>query len=331
VQVAVFRSLTLVLLLVLMFVGAWLVLRRHERAASPGVQPVESLAEEAKHAPPQAKALAPVDSLAGANQRVRLENVPALATDERRELVVELPTTLVWHGRIVDGESGAPLSGAAVELVAENPFTEPAVEPARLSDAAGSVQLAFASWESSYARIEHPGYASGFVHLGPGHEQPSASLTVLLFRAAALELTVSDKGTTPRTRLGASVSAEPWERIQGNQAYPQLKGSAWTVHPDARGRCVFEALPANIALTVEIFDGFSYAKQVLRSERALRLEPGERRELNWTVGSGCTVDGLVLEADGRPAAGVDVWLLPDEGDPYFERYHERQVVARCSP
>jgi hypothetical protein len=48
-----------------------------------------------------------------------------------------------------------------------------------------------------------------------------------------------------------------------------------------------------------------------REERRLRLEPGERRRLEWTVSAPCTLTGRTLDADGNPAQGVTVWLVPD--------------------
>jgi hypothetical protein len=89
---------------------------------------------------------------------------------------------------------------------------------------------------------------------------------------------------------------------------------------------VFERLPPSILLVVSVLEG---DRRVLRADLPLQLEPGESRVLSLTVGGACTIDGLVLEADGSAAPDVDVWLIPRGGNAYLDWRQEQDVVARA--
>lgn len=254
------------------------------------------------------------------------QDIAAFAPGERRELVVRLDTALdlVWFGRVLDGQTYAPIAGANVERVTDSPFAE-SREPAATSDAGGVVRFLSASSRASYARAEYPGYTSGYVWIRSGHEEPSAAWTVLLFRPATLEVLVRDTLGAPRPGLTARLTSRTDERVQG------VAGNlGWaSEHPrkgltDPAGRCVLAGLPARVALTLEILDGFQLLR---REEHPLRLEPGEQRVLACTVGSGCTVRGFALAADGRPASNVVVWLAPDDGSGSMDSACAREVVA----
>jgi len=256
------------------------------------------------------------------------ESIPALASGEQRALVVRLATALelVWCGQIVDGTSEVPLAGARVERVLMDPFEGPAGEVIARSSADGRVQLAYASWSTSYARFALDGYATGFVHLDAGHERPATALPVRLLRAAELEMLVTDPSGAPREGVQVRVSCDAYERMQGSHSYAYvLDAPPFVGRTDARGRCVLADLPPELQLDLELRDG----KRLLRhEERALRLEPGERRALTWTVGGLCRLTGRTLEVDGRPAAGVAVWLLPDDGERLLREYRDDEVTAK---
>ena len=253
--------------------------------------------------------------------------VPALAPHERREVVVTLATRLdlVWFARILDGTSQASLAGVRAGRVQESPFGESLGE-ASVSASDGIVSLVFHSWRPSYARVEREGYATAFVKLDSGHEQPSTACVVSLARAAALEAYLTAPDGAPCAELSLRVVPEALGRVQGdldialNELEPPFEGFT-----DARGRCVLENLPPGRALTIDVLEN----GQLLRhEERALHLEPGERRELRWTVGAPCTLVGLTLEADGSPARQVPVRLVPDNGLRLLRNFGEATAETR---
>jgi len=233
-----------------------------------------------------------------------------LARIQERETVATRATPdLVWWGQIVDGTSQAPLADARVELVTGNPFTEHTGEATTLGAADGMVQLTPASWRASYLRVELEGYASGFVHMDPGHEQPATACRVRLLRGATLALSVTDPNGAPRPGLELRVSGAAHERVQGDSGSALgLEALPFVAYANASGRCTVEALPPEVPLSLELLEG---TQSLRREERRLRLEPGESRSLSWTVGGCCTLRGRTLDADGSAAVGVTVWLVPD--------------------
>ena len=240
-----------------------------------------------------------------------------LLPGERREHVVTVSVglDLVWCGRIVDGESLLPLAGARGARLFD--ISRKVGQESTRSAGDGLVELRFASWRTGYARIELEGYAPGFVGLKRGHEDPATALTVKLLRAATLELLVTDPHGAPRAGVEAIASIGAAGLVQGPVDVSLLSIDHEIIaRTDADGRCVLEGLPARDALTLEL----RAEGQSLRLEEAVvRLEPGERRALTWTVGGTCQLLGQTVEADGRPAAGVRVWAVPYTGMQVLQR------------
>jgi hypothetical protein len=257
--------------------------------------------------------------------------IPALAPGERREVTVRLASSadVAWFGRILDGTSQAPLADARVELVAGNPFTDHSGRATAVSAADGIVALAFQSWRPIYARIELEGYAPGFVQLGRGHERPSSACPVRLLRAGTLELVVTDPGGLAREGLDVRVSADPWERIQGDTGGEVFSAPPFEARTDVRGGCVLAGLPPDMPLSLEVLES---GLSLRREERTLRFEPGEVRRLEWTVGGRCTLRGRTLDEDGGPAEGVSVWLIPDLNGVLRDFTHDEVTAkARSGP
>jgi len=255
------------------------------------------------------------------------EPVNELDPGELRELELELATEpdLVWFGRVVDGETGAPLGGAEVARVEDTLHPE-VVSATAVCDSNGLVRLAFASWEDSYAYATHPSYATGVAYLDHEHGQPSTPFVLLLHRAATLDVLVQSASGSPLAGLQLELTCDPFYRNQGTLIMDVRKQRyTWRSTTDERGRARVEGLPTNLPLTAQIFEG---ARVLRRQESSLQLEPGEERVLTWTVGGGCLVEGRTLEADGSPAPEVQVWLSSGD-DPYFKDYAEG-VVARTS-
>lgn len=278
---------------------------RMERVAS--VERVEREAPPPKH--PLASASVTREEIREAQKQAALPAAVTAPTGAETTLKLPGALDLVWFGQIIDDTSKGPLADARVELVAGNPFTQHTGRATTQSAADGIVQLSFDSLRPSFARVELAGYASGFVHLDSGHEQPASACPVRLLRAAKVELLVTDPSRSPCEGLNVRVSFRPYERTQGydNDAL-NLAAPPFEAHTDVAGRCVIRDLPPEIPLSAELLQD---TKLLRHEERTLRLEPGELRTLHWTVGGLCTLRGQALDADGRPAAGVTVLLVPD--------------------
>src|SRR4030095_10724551 len=80
-------------------------------------------------------------------------------------------------------------------------------------------------------------------------------------------------------------------------SFASLPEEQWKTETGPDGRCSVTSLPPTIPLQIEI----RQRGRVLRREAdPLTLEPGEVRELEWRIGSGCTLSGLVFDQAGKP-------------------------------
>lgn len=255
--------------------------------------------------------------------------VPALAADERRELELEFLTRddRHWYGLVLDDESGAPLGGASADWVHAAGPEVPGGRSQAIAAADGLLALEFASWWASWATITSPGYFPGCVQLEAGHESPERALPIRLARAARLEVRVRDE-------LGAPLVGVPVEAVSGVPA--ELVTVAERVTgislprdtergvTDGAGGCALEGLAPRDELSVVIRPGIG------RSQRqSVRLEPGESRTLEFTVGRGCRLEGQAQDERGEPLAGLDLWRLAALGaSVYLGAEHEQAVVDK---
>jgi hypothetical protein len=321
---------TLVLCALLAVAGGWCALRMFSSDGRGGRAAASvGSAELAERPPAVLETPAPVE-----REALEPEAAPEPAPEcQETEIVVpsggdDSPAgELDWFARIVDGQSSAPLAGVRVARIDGNPFhsfDEPSAFADAPSDASGRVRLRFPSHGTFFARAELAAHSTVYAQLEPGHGSPSASFTLLLFRAAALELHASDLGGVARADLRFRVTNKVWNFQQGGFVFVRFDDSVLETRTDALGTAVLEDLPANVPLTMQLHEG----EELVREERELRLEPGERRVLEWTFGAGCRIEGLALESDGRPAADVVVWLLPDDGNLNVGLHRQGEVVGQ---
>jgi hypothetical protein len=318
---------TLVLCALLAVAGGWCALRIFSSDARGGrAVATASSAELVERPPAVLEAPAAVE-----REALEPEAAPEPAPESQEtEVVVHSgghdgsAVEIDWFARIVDGESGAPLAGVRVARIDGGPFGEPGAFADAPSDASGSVRLRFPSRGRSFARAELAGHSTAYAQLETGHGSPATSATLLLFRAAALELHATDLRGITHADLRLMVTYETRNLLQSGFGFVGRDDPELETRTDALGTAVLEDLPANVPIAARLFD----EDELLREEHGLRLEPGERRILEWTFGTGCRIEGLALESDGRPAADVVVWLLPDDGDLNVVPQRKDEMVAR---
>ncbi|MEQ1892800.1 MAG: sigma-70 family RNA polymerase sigma factor [Planctomycetota bacterium] len=270
----------------------WTSVRSNEvEPEAPLVASEELLAEP----PPLPEADAPAPPA-----REELARIEAQEPRDEQAVAAPADLNLIWYGRVVDGESGAPLAGARVERVRGGPFTEYTGQPTAWSGADGHVKLDFVGLIAGCVRVELDGYATGYAGLTDGHERLSTALPIRLLRAPMLELVVTAVDEAPLEGLVVRATFTAAELVQGgiNGRWLQSEDPLVVGRTDPRGRCVLEGLPAEVA--------------------------------HWKVGGPCQLAGQTLEADGRPAAGVAVWLVPSDGMGTIESYQRESALRTRS-
>ncbi len=247
------------------------------------------------------------------HRELELRQVPALLASEERTLEVSLPTVLdqIAYGRVIDGETEAPLAGARIHFSIED-GEKSVVE----SDGGGRFELATAEWRLERVEVELSGYAKAGAELGGG--DPSAPDEIRLYRIAELLAQVEGPGGTPIEGMTVRVTREAQQWSDSDES--------WSARTDARGSCSLKGLPPKEPLRVELLRrelAESPEPRMLLSE-VLVLEPGETRTWQATVGRGTVVEGIALDGTGAPEVKLEVWLLPDEDRYEFDWTHEEE-------
>ncbi len=239
---------------------------------------------------------------------------PALAPGERREVTLAVPVgnDLRFVGRVVASGEG-PLAGAVARV--------DDVEVRAGPD--GYFELLVRSWDPELGRVDADGFGPALFRTAPGHEERERALVIELRRSAVLHGRV----TGSERELRVLVAAPGRELAVDWTGIWSPNDVRWETTPEDDGRWELRDLPAEVALEVRLLAG----EDVLRHVMDLRLAPGEERSLDWHLGSGARVEGLLL-ADGEPRASETIWLLGADDvlrdGSRFERFHRALAEAR---
>lgn len=197
-----------------------------------------------------------------------------------------------WFARVVDDETEAPIEGAqlihGVRRAPEKSNREGRFPPIA---------------RGGSAKIRHRDFVEARVTLDRGHATRATEAVIRLERGGRLEVLVRDGQGRPGVGLTLRI-ANNWSDPFG-QATDGLPSRTLT---DASGHGSLTGLPSGRDLSLALErDG----KVQARHPETIRLDRGETREIEWVyppLGTGCLVAGLVLETNGLPAEGLEVWL-----------------------
>ncbi len=230
------------------------------------------------------------------------QSVAALAAGERREVVLEVPVgaDLRLVGRVIaDGEG--PLVGASVRFLSSGPRAAAPIETTSGPD--GFFQAQLPSWARLSGRVDSDGFGPALFRVQPGYEERERALEVVLRRGAVLRGRVSGE----MTGAHVVVTANAWELLSGS-VFSFVDDLTWSAKLGVDGTWELRDLPARVSLEVVLH----VRGRVQRTVRALVLEPGEERVLDWHVGAGATIRGTAL-VGSEPLAGHDIWLVAEGG------------------
>ncbi|MFN0006297.1 MAG: collagen binding domain-containing protein [Planctomycetota bacterium] len=277
-----------------------------------------------------------------ANAGTVSRDITALLPGERYEITLKLPTgfDLLYCGQVLSREDMKPIAGAIVtpgqggrsrSWSAPRESRSDAASPrldAQTTDAQGRFELRGASWMRLDARVDASGYAPYFMAVVEGHESHQVAKVVLMSRSASLLARLVDGGGgsvadgTVRLWTESYYIGEDDEGQSFGGEDPEWKGSA-----DATGLCCIEGLPPDIPLHVEISRGGNVVKKDIPT---VSLNPGEVREVEWRIGSGCHLRGSVADQDGTPVGRHGIWLQRADSDSprIFQRHHSGEVILK---
>jgi len=303
-------------LMALLLLTAWL-LSKSERASPPRSTPPEEVSVPR----PQRELAPPVV------ERVEPGREPSPSASEEGPAALSDTDTsdeLLWFGRVVDAETLAPFAQAGVAVMEGDPSSAPDDLPWTAVPADGLVELRDLHLQSSVILVAAPGCSTAFVVPQTGHEEPAHAQVVELRRTASIVLRLRDERPLPGEPR-VQILVDDWKLFAGN-SFRSFGGKfAWEAVPEVDGRLSFDELTPRVELTLTVVE----EERTLLTE-TLRLQPGERRELDLALHDGGTIIGRAVTSEGAPVADLEIWLVkhPRLLGAYFDDVEETQARVR---
>ncbi len=281
-------------------------------------------------------------------------SVSVLRIGEHRTLEFELADGIDARvvGRVVDADSGEAVANAHLALVhsshtlassdrlvaSSSPTWEENSGETWTSETLGDTRSAedgrflfeYSSWRSPHLRVQAAGFGVALVEPLRECSDDDHPLLIRLSKAGAIHARVIRDGGAPSDEVTVGVFAEGLtllpedqkQRVDIESEYPYER---WSATAGQEGRIALAGLPANTELSIDLHMG----TRVMHPEpMGLTLAPGETRELEWRIGSGCTLSGRILDQNENPVQHARIWLVPDTevSGPCFDSSTERSVM-----
>ena len=231
---------------------------------------------------------------------------------ERLEHVTAID--VIFHGRIVDEDSGGPVSGVTIDPMIDSEIDLGIARAT--SDANGVFRLEVPSWRTSWFWATSTGRGRISLHPKPGHETSSNALELRMPRESQLRGHVRHTDGSPArgVEVVARNSSRDVVRPEGHPCDFSWAQEA-RAEVDASGAYELNGLTANgrYELALEE-DG-----QLAQAGEDVWFEPGEERVLDWALLGKTTIAGTLVDQNGRPGSSVRMWLVPTDR-PYGMRF-----------
>lgn len=266
-------------------------------------------------------------------------HVPALLPRERRVFDLSVPTVpdLLQYVRIVDAADGRPLPSALVRTYREHvrknssgeKFTDIVYGDSLLVDALGFVMIEASTWGGVSAEADAEGYGARLFPITYGHRTPDTALVVRLGSASTLRGRILELSGLPAPGVRVRVTTNSYALRTAVREW-RLSAAvsatrSWFTDTAPDGTFQLEGLPPAVPLHAEI----QRDRTVLRKGTGpLLLKPGEVREVEWCFGIGCTLHGLVQNAEGNAVAYLEISLARGAGDIRFRADEDLRGTSR---
>ncbi len=214
---------------------------------------------------------------------------------------------LVFYGRVVRDEDGAPVERAVVRPRWTAAGDDAAGVPAVETNPVGCFAMPFASWRLCHAQVEHDEYGPALCAFSGVETSPSRPFEVRLARGAALEVHV-ESGDRERSEFIVRASFPAVDLVQpaGSGVFEgDFDREARPSGPGGIARLL--RLPAGVAFDVCLRAGDEVLWQ---SPERLTLAPGEIRRIDVDVAAGTLAQGRITDERGAPIADCALWAIP---------------------
>ena len=214
------------------------------------------------------------------------------------------PEAPVLHGRVVSSTTGAPVSPARVKWTRRDGWGISRWESREVDDR-GAFRLSSSEIDDGEFAVEADGYGEEERQWADGHRSPSSPMIIQLVPHAAIVMHVHDGAGSPVQ--GLDVTLFPL-RLGGLLIDGKRVGDGQQT--DSTGLVAFDGVESAEDLAIEFHRGGRFE----RWPEPIRLEPSERRVLEWTWRPGLRVVGTVRDQSGEPVAHWALQLVPRDAD-----------------
>jgi hypothetical protein len=254
-------------------------------------------------------------------------DVPALSAGERRrvELRLRSESDFLFHARVVDAETEAPLPDAVVRNETRNrrgrigsgdpiPF---GVGPD------GRLRYPGKTREEEFLSATAPGHGIRVFRVGREHDTVARELVVPLARSATLECVVVDRGRpADDAKVRLQTDAYRLALREGIHDFFWGPDPEWNGSTDASGLARIPELPPGTELRVAVMTSSHGTRDEADS---ILLEPGEVRRMTIELAPCGAIAGRIVRSDGTPIPNANIWLVAEE------RQHLRFLQAHRKP
>lgn len=225
--------------------------------------------------------------------------------------------------RVVAADSGQPVVGAKISQTGGSIslWGSPASSiSATQTDHQGFAKFRLQDERHAIAQVDARDFGPVRFKVADGHETPESALEIRVSRAATLVVRITDAVSAPiaRARVRLKTPVYTITRPRGEAIFDGYLN--WSEETDENGSCTFTGLPGEVPLAAHATQG---ERSLHKEASSLILKPGERRELEWAVGSGGRLSGLLLDQFGMPVIDCELWLSRSglNAAPHRERFY----------
>jgi len=241
--------------------------------------------------------------------RDRAADTPAVEPDDEPEAARSHEPR--YFGRVVDDGDGYPLQDARVR-----PHGKAEVSPGERAGALRAVRTdedgifelprghgSVAWW------IEADGYGPAVLRTAgvEDHRSRERAREFRLRSSATLRVRVKDSAGAALADTDVVLETKGYELTPGPVVSRGFVGDAfeWRGTTGLGGRCEIAGLPPDTVLRPSLRHGDRSRK----IEEPVTLRAGETRAVDWILGGGGRIEGLVRDLGGAPVPGEEIWLL----------------------
>ncbi|HTF89196.1 MAG TPA: carboxypeptidase-like regulatory domain-containing protein [Planctomycetota bacterium] len=248
---------------------------------------------------------------ASLTQAPETDFVPDASSAGREQLIVD--SGIHFLCRIVQDETGMPLSSARVQFVSRNEHCETLEHGTLAVDARGELEVDQPIGMDCALLVDAIGFERAFVPIVAGHETDRQAVEVRLGRQSSLVVRVT--GLRRKTDSALTVRATVPEYAEWQADFwldeAHRSRSRFETRIDEQGLARLDGLPARIGLELSVLDGLV---PLLVAAAHESLEPGEEREVRLSIGTRPRLRGVVRDQFGAPFAESELWLVRFESD-----------------